>query len=212
MANDPTTFATLKASLATRMIRDDLDDIIPEMIAEAERGFQRDILVPNREETTTLTAAASGAALPVDFWGVRTVYVDGASNTPLKQVTPDRLRELYSIPLSGTPRHFAIEFGVMLLGPSSDTAEISLTYIQTIPALSDSVTNNWLLLAYPDLYLRATLALLNEYIKDYQAADRENARAMAIVADINRAGGRYKHAGPLQASNPVAQVSRWAKA
>lgn len=206
MTLDPTNWTDLKAALATWLVRDDLTDVIPQAIALVEREFQRSVFTPDREAATTLAATSESVDLPADFWGVRTLYVDGDSL--LVQVTPERLRELYPDGTGGTPRHFAIERDVILLGPVPTASSLVLTYWQTIPALGDEQATNWLLTAHPDLYLAATLAWLFEYTQHFTSADRWSARAAAIIDGIARRGRRTAHSGPLRASPPVVQVSR----
>ena len=200
MAEDPITWTALKTSLETWMIRDDLTDIVPECIAFVEREFQRLVFAPERIETATLSASGASVALPADFWGVRTVYTDTTPKRLLTQVTPSYLKELYPYSTTGILRHFAIEGETMLLGPPpSATTSVELSYWETIPALDADNPTNWLLTDHPDLYLAASRAWLSEYVRDYQAADRWNGKAAAIIESINDSGRRREFSGPLRA-------------
>lgn len=207
MANDPTTFEGLKISLGSRLNRDDLEEsgILPEIIAEVERGFQREIMIPEREGVTTLSPVTNSVALPADFHGVVTVYVDGSTDTPLERVTPTRLRELYPTSATGIPCHFAIEGENMLLGPyPSASLSIKLTYIQKFTPLNDSDTTNWLLTDHPDLYIHACLAELHDYFRNVDQANRERSKAAVIMESVNRSGRRrLTNSGPLRANSPV---------
>lgn len=206
------TWATLKADIATIAVREDLDDLIPTFISLAERIFNRTVFCPEREATTTLSATSGSVALPADFWGVRTVYLNATVDVVLEQVTPSKLRQLYPDGTAGSPRHFAIEGENMLLGPAPSSASIVLTYWQTIPALGESQATNWLETDHPDLYLNGALAELYEHTRDVQAADRRGMKAAAIMESVNRAGRRrHTNSGPIAATGNVVQTSRYAK-
>lgn len=209
MTADPTTFSDLKTSLANWLNRDDLSTTeIPEAIAFAERRFQRDVFCPERELTTTLTATSQTVALPSDFWGVKTIYVDASTDVVLERLTSSDLRATYPDATTGTPAHYAIEGENILLGPiPASSTSIKLTYFQTIPALSGSATTNWLLTDHPDLYLNAALAELNMLLRDFEAAAIFEARARDKIEDINRSGRRRTiNSGPLRATHSIGSV------
>lgn len=210
----PTTYAELQTEIGTLSVRDDLEDMIPNFIGYAESWFQRELFSPEREESTTLTVTDGVATLPVGFGGVKMVYVDGSSDTVLKQVTPSALRAMYPTATTGTPLHFAIEGMTMLFGtiPSGSTV-IILKYIEGITPLSDDADTNWLLTAHPDLYVNAGLAELYDYTRDDDAASKRRQKAVIIAESINREGRRRKtNSGPLAASTGLRNVSRWIRA
>jgi len=203
----PETWEELKTEVATWMIRDDLTDQIPNFIGYAENRFNREVLTQDRVETTTLTATTDSVALPADFWGVRTIYVDGANKYPLEALTGQRLRELYHTSHSDIPKNYAIEGGFLLLGPApSSSTSIDLTYWETIPALGDAQATNWLLTAHPDLYLAASLMEAFTYTRDEQRAGLWDSRTAAKVEAINRAGRRYQYGGPLASRARIGDV------
>ena len=212
MANDPQTFAELKTSLINRAERDDLEEnaILEEVIAEVERRFQRDLWSPERETTDTLSATDGTAALPADFMGVRSVYVDG--DTPLERVTPSRLREMFPTNVTGAPGYFAIEGESLILGPAW-SGDVELAYVQKLVPLSDEQPTNWLLTDHPDLYIHACLAEIWDFYRDPNESSREHEKTSAIFAQVNRSGRRrLTNSGPLRASSPVVQVSRFIRA
>src|SRR5690349_19844709 len=99
----PANWTQLKAEIATLSVRDDLDDLIPNFIGYAENWMQRELFSPEREESAALSITDGVASLPSDFVGVKTVFVDGASDTVLRQITPQHLRELFPSTNTGTP-------------------------------------------------------------------------------------------------------------
>lgn len=211
MANDPTTFAELQTTLTQRLNRDDIADytIMTEVIAAAERRFQREVFIPERQVVTTLSASSASVALPTDFWGVVTVYADVSVDVPMTRVTADKLHEMFPSGVTGTPAFYALEGENMLLGPTpSSTTSIKLTYLQKFTPLSVSQTTNALLTDHPDLYIHACMAELHDFFRDYEAGSRERTKAEIIVESINRSSRRrVTNSGPLAARSPVWQVS-----
>lgn len=211
MTADPITWAGLQTSLANWLNRDDLSTTeIPEAIALAERRFQRKIFTPDREAALSLTATSGTVALPADFWGIHSgPYVDASSDVVLEKKTVNELRTLYPDSTTGTPLVYAIDGTNMLLGPipSSSTA-IKGTYYAVIPVLSGSQTTNWLLTAYPDVYMHAALAELNILVRDLEWYQLFEQRTVDAIEEINKAGRRRSaNAGDLCASSDVCNVA-----
>lgn len=201
MAEDATTWTELKADLATLIVRDDLDDVIPIAIAQVERDFQRRVFGPERLASTTLTFSAQSANLPADFWGVETVWIDGSNKTPLAQVTIEDLRRSHPSTATGTPVMFAIEGETIWLGPIPATGtDVEVTYWQTIPALGSGQATNWLLTDHPDLYIAATLSWLHGYVQDDNNENRWRTKAEVILESVNRSTKRRTiNSGPIAA-------------
>jgi hypothetical protein len=210
----PANWTDLQTKVATLSIRDDLADLIPDFIGFAENWMQRELFSPEREASVNLTVVDGVADLPSDFAGLKMVFVDGDTDNDLDQVTPSRLRQLYPTTTAGIPYHFAIEGETILFGPQpSDGVVLVLKYIEGIPKLGSLQPTNWLLTDHPDLYVNAALAELYEYTRDYDEANRRRTLASGIADSIAKAGRRRKtNSGPLVASNPVAQTTRFARA
>lgn len=209
----PTTWAELKAEVANLSLRDDMTDLIPNFIGYAEALFQTVIFSPEREEVATLTVTNGVAALPADFSGIKTVYVDGDVDRPLLPLTPDRLRALYPTADTGTPIHYAVEGETMIFGPipASGTV-IKLRYVEAITPLGESQATNWLLTDHPGVYVQGALAELYAYLRDGEAQADAEARRNQLIDLVNIAGRRRKtNSGPLVANSPVVQANRYAR-
>jgi hypothetical protein len=205
----PTTWTTLKAELATLAIRDDLEDLIPNFIGYAESWMRRELRSPEREATATLSITDGVAAMPSDFQGVLTVYVDGDVDVVLDQMTPQRLRAMFPTTTTGTPRYFAVDGETVLFGPwpASGTVVI-MDYLEGIPRLSASQATNWVLTDHPDLYVFACLAEIADYTRDPDEANRWRSKAFVVAESVNKQGrARKTNSGPLMANSPVGQVS-----
>jgi hypothetical protein len=213
----PTTWTELKAELLADCMREDDEVLIarlPYFIGRAEALFQRELFSPERETRATLIAAGGVVALPADFGGVRTVWIEAPVARVLEAVTPSALRQHYPAAAVGTPRHFAIEGETMLLRPlAPEGRAIALSYIEGIRPLGPRQACNWLLGNYPDVYVQASLAELYEFTEHHDKADRCRARRDEAIASINRSARRRKtNSGQLVTSAAIRQVSRRVRA
>lgn len=204
MANDPQTFDELKVAVLSWSNRDDLDGNVEEFIALAERRLNRAIFVPDRESMATLTAAAT-VALPSDFWGVRSIWLDTDPKVVLDQMNFGMLQQAYAPAATGQPGNYAIHGSTLYLGPSPDSAySVKLAYWAKVAALSVSNTTNWLLTAAPDIYIAASLVELYLYIVDEAQATLWEQRTAAKIAELNRDGSRRQYGGtPLRIRSPI---------
>jgi len=161
MASDPQTWAELQTA-----IQDFLNNTVQitstraqQMIAFAERRFNRLLRVPEMEDAVTASVTAGTITLPTDFLELRAAYLTTDPKTPLEQMSPAQLRGSYSAAATGQPQNFALQSGSeIVFGPTPDTTyTIVINYFKKIPALSGSNTTNWLLTDHSDLYLYASL-------------------------------------------------------
>jgi hypothetical protein len=198
-----TSYTTLLSALASWNNRSDLTARYPEFIALAEAHFNREILNPLGEAVATQSVSTETVALPADFVQAKHVFLDTDPNATLTAMSIAALRDTYT--WSGKPVAYALSAGDIVLGPSPDTAyTVSLTYVAKLTGLSPANETNWLLLAHPDLYLRAVRYYSLEYLKNYEAAERELAAVGGIIDSINRAANRARlPAGPLCAQPTV---------
>lgn len=156
----------------------------PVAITLVEAKLNRNLRVGEMEETTTLTGSGGDYALPSDFLAWRQVRI--ASCGPLEFVTPDWASDAFPTGAGGVPRFFTVKGSTLTVYPSASSS-VLLDYYQAIPALSDAAPTNWLLAAYPDIYLFMTLIELNAYTKDSDAASLWNDRAAAAVDELRTA-------------------------
>lgn len=204
MAEDPENWTELKASVAEWLNRSDLTSKIPELIALAERKFNRIIVTPERETIATASLTGEALALPSDFWQLRSVFLDTDPRQALMQVTPMVLRTEYADQTTGKPRAFAIEDGQLIFGPAPDTTyTVKIGYVATIPALDGTTASNWLLTKHPDIYLYGTLLAAEAYLwNDARLPVWKNAMDEAI-AELVDAGNRYRYSMPIRLRSPI---------
>ena len=191
-------------------IRDEMDDSgyslekIYRAISRAEAMFNRQLRVPQMETELDIAVTQEATDLPLDFLALRSVYVEGSPDNPLRSMSPAGLRNLFQ-GRSGSPQAYPLENMRLVIGPVGDAALTMLYYAKLTP-LTDNNPTNWLLRDYPDLYLHQSLAFLFQKTGDRERAADNLGFAMALIEQINAAGRKARWgAGPLTPAL-VAQV------
>lgn len=187
------TYANLQTSIGTFLNRADLTSIAPDFIALAEAQITRRIVkdgpVRQMMGRSDATINSEFVSLPNDFLGARAMILDGADN-PLEFVEPEeivRRKALYPNE-TGDPQIYTVVGGEFQFWPwVSGSYDGELTYWKSIPALSVSNTTNWLLTAYPDIYLYTSLLNSAPYLRDDPRLTVWGSLAEAAIADLIRA-------------------------
>lgn len=161
----------------------------------AEAYFKQKLRTREMETSATITLDSDGEGdLPSDFLEIRRVNSVTNPVYDLEFMTPQVLRANYPTTTSGYPTHFTIEgdkIRVRKVGTS-----VTAYYYQTIPALSDNQTTNWLLDRSPLLYLTACEAEHCWRLKDYegyQAAVQRRETLMEVLMTEDK-GARWPNA------------------
>lgn len=184
------TYAELQTIIADELMRQDLAPVIPGFIRKAEGVFNRRLRAGRMMAQATITFTDNLGPLPADFLEGKTILFDGR---PVPFVPVDKL----------DPRSVTIVGSTLWKGDQLPLTA-KLYYYQQIPALSNSNTTNWLLSAYPDLYIEAGKGYAYQYIMDEARADRALSQALAAIEDINLQGQREQFSGaPLKRSAPA---------
>lgn len=130
-------YASLQAAVASWLNKSGdsgLTAQIPTFIQLAEARFRRKLDDTDQDIKATLTFTDGAASLPSDFGSLRDI--DGSFCTQ--------------------PITFEIVASQILTCPAI-TGDAEIIYKQSLPALSDTVTTNWLLARAPDAYLFGSL-------------------------------------------------------
>jgi len=192
------TYGNLKTEIGTWLTRVDLTSDIDTLIDLFESWANRNLRVRQMEEEST-TAAAEYLAFPTDFLELRDIQYQANPRRQLEYVTPT-FADLYdSSGAAGTPVYYTFVGNQIRLIPAPDsTTDVRIAYYQTIPALSNSQTTNWLLTAYPDAYLYGALMHGKIRISDPQLAAFIADNFGQVVAEIQKAGRRSNVGGSLR--------------
>jgi len=156
---------SLEAAALSWMARTDITPNISECIQLAEAYFNRRLRVRQMENVVTITPTDGSLTLPADYLAWRRLTWLGSPNRDLEFVVPSVLTRHYPTDPAGPPCEFTIEAQFINLRPI-DITDCEFNYYSKISPLVDPDSSNWLLEAYPDLYLAGTLAWVNTLVQN----------------------------------------------
>lgn len=195
-----TTFTELKAAIASELDRTDLTTQIPDFITLAEHYFMhgaRDGAEPLRvremEAEADLTAASNVYTLPSDYIGVIDVTAKTSPMRSLDLISKRAANSLYPTRGSGYPSHYFV-VGSSLTALPYTSADIELTYYQSLPALGDSNASNWLLAKMPNLYLRGALMEAGMHLSQPDLSAPMKALTDSYISTLNNASDAARFA------------------
>ena len=155
-----TTYTELKASLANWLNRSDLTtEIGDDFIKLAEADFNSKLRVRSMIDQVSITVNAETVALPTDFLQIRDFYIlAGQTKTPLVYATPASMDATSGTSTSGRPSSFTILGDTVRFSPKPDaTYTAVMNYFKKFPALTSSVSTNYILGSHPAIYLYGSL-------------------------------------------------------
>ena len=154
------TYTGLKASLANWLNRSDLTtEIGDDFIKLTEADFNSKLRVRSMITQVSITVDAETAALPTDFLQIRDFYIlAGQTKTPLVYATPASMDATSGTSTSGRPSSFTILGDTVRFSPKPDaTYTAVMNYFKKFPALTSSVSTNYILGSHPAIYLYGSL-------------------------------------------------------
>ena len=212
-----TTLATLKNSVDSWLIRDDVSGATTDfatILRLAEAQIAREVRCGVQEQTTTLNFTGRSADLPANYLEPRNPFIDDSSRL-MDYMTPEAIRRSSAWTNGRVGAFYTIEGGggtpgtddrmqVTIAGPASATSPLSMdvNYYARFAALTSDPDTNWLLTNHFDVYLYATLRAAAEYIQEDMLEDRYNAKFVGAVESLNIHENRKRYgAMPKHASN-----------
>lgn len=182
-----TTYAELKASVASWLNKTNLSDQVPDFIALAEAQMRREITSIGQVETfAEVELDETGWTLPCSAKELAAVIYD---DEPLPYLSPERSGQFDGF----TPRHYTI-IGKTLHVLPSGTVEIRLK--QKLCSLSSSVRCNWILRDHPDAYLYGSLMQAAPFLRDDERIGTWADLFTSAIDSINRVE-RERQTGPF---------------
>ena len=154
------TYTGLKASLANWLNRSDLTtEIGDDFIKLTEADFNSKLRVRAMIDQVSITVDAETVALPTDFLQIRDFYIlAGQTKTPLVYATPASMDATSGTSTSGRPSSFTILGDTVRFSPKPDaTYTAVMNYFKKFPALTSSVSTNYILGSHPAIYLYGSL-------------------------------------------------------
>jgi hypothetical protein len=135
---------------------------LPRLIAQAERGIERDLRCKEMEQTVTLTLTAGSAVptggMPSNLMEVCAIELLTAPPQPLDAMERKAMSLRFSGAPAGRPQAYVEWGGGLTFAPTPDaTYQARLDYYARLAPLSDAAPTNTVFTRYWDLYLYATL-------------------------------------------------------
>ena len=185
------TYTELLQAATRWSARADFAERIPDAVPLAEAKINRYLRVREMETSNgTFTISGEYVALPTNFGGVRTFYLNGLPRLDLEHRPNDQMAIDYPTD-TGKPRFYNVHAANFRFAPVPDaTYAATLVYYLKVPALTSSAATNWLLTSHPDAYLNGVLGELYEFGGDPDRADRCTQRMYAVLDEIKTQGRR----------------------
>lgn len=186
-------YTDLQSAAADWLNRTDLSSVIPTFISLAEAKFNRELRTRDMLTRAAATSNNEYVAMPLDFLEAYDIELDMtgiAAQQPLSYIGPNEAKSLKANKITNKPRYFTIIDGAFEILPApTSNINLLMVYYAKIPALSATVTTNWLLAKSPDLYLYSTLLEAAPYLKNdervqlWAAARQQVMDAMALESE-----------------------------
>lgn len=163
-----TTFEELKTELTNYLGNSLHSGNYNDFVTLFEASACRKLHVRENTTTATVTMSSGSGTLPTDFLSAKRVTWTGSTAVELEYVHPTYLRALYLTTDAGTPNHYTIEGGSIVVRPV-DATSLQLLYVQKTAAVSGTL--NWLFTKHPDAYLFGSLCEAEAFgVNDERAA------------------------------------------
>ena len=162
-------FTELKTEIANFLNRDDLTNVIPTFIRLAEAKMNRDIRHWRMETRKTALLDNQFTTLPIDFLSPVRMTLNTAETKVLELAGTNEISKFRAEAgnATGEPAYYAMIDGSIEVFPSPDADyTIEMLYYEAIEGLSNSITTNWILTYYPDVYLYASLLQSAPYLME----------------------------------------------
>jgi hypothetical protein len=174
---------------------------IQEGIALAEAKINRRIRTLEMvTKNTTFSITGEYVATPTNFGGVKTFYLNASPKQDLTYMDDGQMAA-YST--TTKPKYFNVQGSNFRFAPVPDaTYSSTLVYYLKVPALTASNTTNWLLTSHPDAYLYGTLAEMEAFVKNWEAASNWEKMLYTMLDEVAAQSKRDQASGSSLATRP----------
>lgn len=194
-----TSYASLQTAMGLWLNRTDLAALLPVFIQQCESRMKR-VIKTKHQDLVTLSVGAGDAsvALPTALISVASIAITSPSNFAgeLESTTyADLQDDLRMRVVEGCPVKCAIVNETVYLSPIADGSYTLVAQVEgPFVPLSDSAPSNWLLDAYPDVYLYGALAESAPYLQDDERVPIWEGRYQTAVHELEIAAERSQWA------------------
>lgn len=155
------TYADLKAAVASWLDRTDLTATIPDFVTFAETDIRADLRCRAMEQYTIGTLSGATLDHPDGYLEGRALTVGGKG---YEYVTPERFAAASDA--NSSLRCFTSIGQTLYILNAEDGDDYSLIYFKAFDAFSADDDTNWLLTNYPNVYLFAACKHAGTYLDD----------------------------------------------
>jgi hypothetical protein len=171
-----------------------------------EAEANRELRTPQMETSVLFSDADEDRPLPSDYLAMRSIYVEGSPDRPLRGTSPTALK-LESDGTAGTPTKYClVSGGIRLAPPPAAELLLRMDYFARIEPLSVVAPSNWLLENHPDAYLYGTLFYAEAYLDNAVRAGQWRSLLDNVFERINKATRADRFGAGALVPNTIRQV------
>ncbi len=179
-------YADLVQTVSDYTGRGDMGAIIDRIIGLAELDIERTVQFGAQNASTVLTLTNGRAALPSDFYGMRSVATTATPTMHLSRLS----KHLEQTPDDYGPMGYVIDENEIVILPKT-TEQIRIAYFAKLPRLSAAQPTNWLIERAPDLLLSGAIYHAFTWANDDRAAGARDQFAERMRAVQKEETTRY---------------------
>jgi hypothetical protein len=199
-------YPDLLAAVASYAKRGDTGPLAPLWIALAEARLNRELRHFGGLVRASLPIAAEFTPAPADLVAPRSARLVDSPFRDVPFLTSEQMAARRAERRSGTIEAIALIAGQLCVSPApAQASSIELIYYAALPPLSADAPANWVLGAFPDLYLWGALAEAANFYEDDEQLTKYGALFRDALEGAN-AASRKAEAGFNLAPQPAARA------
>lgn len=173
--------------------RTDLAAPMPDLVAMAEHAIynglegMEPLRILDMETKASLTPTLGVCTLPTNYLQWRRVCETSSPRRELEYIAPAGMDQEYPSRVGGLGNHFTI-VGLTIETAPLVSNTVELTYYASPTALVSATptSSNPMLIKYPSIYLRATLAMGYEWMKNNEEMQKQLALLKSLMGALNK--------------------------
>ncbi len=159
------TYSELIAAVNSWVNSGDITANIPDFIKLAEARLATEFKTQHLIVDTTITVDSESKALPTNYKGAVSAYLDTSPKTRLDYFTPDEFASRWASSEVGKPLGYTVKGQTIYFGPAPDSSYDCILSHYATPDLETDLTNS-LLTNYPNLYLWASVVEAKDWLEE----------------------------------------------